>query len=425
MKKSVKSKHSLYHKYVHGFYLCTIKVTKNGIKSNRFNTNYIPECLDRMAHFNLPSVLQTFACDLYEQIQSAIKEDRNIVISPLSVHMAMTVLLNGAFGLTAKELARALKLGDTSSTIVSNEFEAVLRSLTGYFQLANKIYIPESYKFKTTFQTIAESQFDSETQVVDFKESEDAADKINAWFTYKTSERIKKIVSPDFLDETTKLVLVNAVYFKGLWEHQFDVDRTKLKPFFNSETDSVEVSMMHKSAVIPFANLVDLPAKAVVLDFENSTQSMVIVLPNERNGLATVEAALRRTNLASIVEQTESKSKVILSLPKFCVEMEIELSDTMRKMGMRSIFSSSANFSEMLEGNQRLYVTDILHKAVLDVNEKGTIAKAAVKLDLHMSMPTGVPVSFNANHPFRYFIRNTDNVVLFSGCFRNAKASKQ
>lgn len=379
-----------------------------------------------MAVFNLPATLHQFSIDLYEQIRSSTRHDRNIVMSPLSVNLAMSLALVGASGETAKEIARRLNVTDVNpSAVIAVEFEKLLTSLRGKLHLANKIYISDNYQFKTSFQKIAESQFDSETQVLNFTDSEDAGHKINEWINYKTGQRIKDIISSDFLDEYTKLIFANAIFFKGLWEHQFDVDETKPKAFFNSETESVQVNMMHKRAILPYANLIDLSAKAVVLDFENSTLSMVIVLPNDRNGLAALDTHMRKTSLASIVQRSESKAKVILSIPKFSVELEVELSDTLRKMGMTSMFSSSADFSEMVEKKQSPYATDFVHKAIIDVNEKGTVAAAATKLDL-LAMPKKLelPVTFNADHPFRYFIRNADNVVLVSGCFRYAMAMK-
>lgn len=356
---------------------------------------------------------------MYEQVRSTTKADRNIVISPLSVELALTLVFVGTSGETSKEIARCLQLKDVDS--VQNKYEKLLEELRAHLHIANKIYISDEYAFNTTFRSVAESQFESETQALNFADSEDAAHKINEWINYKTGNRIKDIISPDSLDEGTKILLANAIFFKGLWEHQFDVDETKPQPFFNSETESVPVKMMHNKAIFPFADLPDLSAKAVVLNFENCSLSMVIVLPNNRNGLPAVDALLKKTSLETIIQKTESKAKVILSLPKFSVEMEVELSGTLCKLGLTSMFSKSADFSGLLDKKQPIHVTDFVHKAILDVNEKGTVAKAPTKLDLSAMSKTLVrPVTFNADHPFRFFIRNVENVILISGCFRHA-----
>lgn len=376
-----------------------------------------------MSFLDLHPILNQFAINIYEQIRTSTEIDRNVVISPLSINVACTLALIGASGDTAKEIARRLQMpSNADQSVIANEFEKLLVSLRGRLQLANKMYMPSAYKFKPAFQTIAE-KLASETQTLDFGSSDEAAHKINEWINYKTGQRIKVIISPDLLDEGTKLVLANGMFFKGLWDHQFDADDTKRKPFFNSPTESVPVDMMYKRAIVPFADLKDLSAKVIVLDFENSTLSMVIVLPNERNGLAALDAHMRQTSLASIVCRTESKSKVIISLPKFRIEMQVELSDSLRKIGMLSMFSREAEFNGLMmvaEKKQPIYVTDIVHKAVIEVNEKGTVASAATKLDLLAMSKKMELVTFNADHPFRFFIRTADNIVLVCGCFRFA-----
>lgn len=374
-----------------------------------------------MAAFDLPASLCQFSNDLYEQVRATVEKKQNIVISPLSMHLAVALAFMGADGKTASEMKTCLKLGESDKSVIAKEFEKLLKSLKGKFHMGNKVYAMNGLHLNATFQEFAQKQFNSETQTLDFADTNGSATKINEWIKYKSHQRIQNIIVADLLDEDTRLLLANAAYFKGLWDHQFDADATKVQPFFNSETDCVNVDMMHKKSVLPYAEPKDLDAKAIVLNYENSDLSMVIVLPNQRTGLPALDAKLTKTSLASIVQQTEAKAKVIVSLPKFRVELGIEMADVLRKIGLKAMFSGSADFSGVLEETDSIYMTDIVHKAVIEVNEKGTEAAATAKLDLFtMDKRLDRPVSFNADHPFRYFIRNASNIVLFSGCFRYA-----
>lgn len=161
--------------------------------------------------------------------------------------MAIGLALMGAGGQTAEEIVKGLKFGKSDHPAIAEAFEKLIAPLqnSSMLKIANKVYVKNSYHLKESYKAIATKQFHSETDELDFGQAASSAHIINHWVENRTNNLIKDLISEDSLGEDTRLVLVNAIYFKGFWEHQFDVQATFKQPFFNTETDSVDVDMMH------------------------------------------------------------------------------------------------------------------------------------------------------------------------------------
>lgn len=376
-----------------------------------------------MATPNLLRSIQAFQLVLDTHILASIKSNQNIVVSPFAIHLALSLVLVGATGQTAKEICKALSLVNAESLATVNEYEKLLTTFANVLYIANKLYVKESFRVKPAFDTIATKQLCSQTQAVNFANAAETAKLINDWVRTQTNERIHQVVAPNDLDPSSTAVLVNAIYFKSGWRYPFDTN-TRKKPFYNSNKESVAIDMMHLEECIAMADLKDLDASAISLEYKKGGMSMVILLPKKLKGLDALNAKLKKANLPQLLGQIVNKQTVDISLPKFKVEFEINLKDVLNQMGMRSMFNrKTADLSGVLVETDRLFVDKIVHKAYIEVNQTGTEGGAANAVQVVFYSSARVskdPCVFIADHPFRFFVRNTANVVLFDGCFRHA-----
>lgn len=374
-----------------------------------------------MASLHVPRSICQFSLALMKRILASAECNQNIVVSPFSIHLALSLALRGTADQTALEICHCLGLDDADldSLRIANEYQELLEIFKNTLKIANKLYVSKLLHFKTTFNSIALEKFGSETQTVDFEESDIAAKIINEWVHTHTKQRIQHIVSPDEVGQLTAVLLVNAVYFRGSWKYPFNRG-TRKQTFYNANRNTVDIDMMHLKEEIAIADLKDLNASAISLDYNESDLSMVIILPKKHNNLESLNHKLKKANLPEVFSRIHETQQVELTLPKFRAEFEINLKEVLMQMGMQTMFSSDkANFSESIEEDHVVYAEKVFHKTFIDVNETGTDAEAATVIEM-VIVCVDDPCKFVANHPFRFFIRNTANVVLFDGCFRHA-----
>lgn len=373
----------------------------------------------KMAPLNLPSSIWQFSSKLHDRIQSLLVEpNENLIVSPLSIHLALALALMGAGGQTASEIASGLVLPQIDHAAIASKYQKLISSIDPKFHLANKLFVMKGIKVQMSFNNIATKQFLSEIQEINFAKSKSAAKIINTWVESKTNSRIKKMVSSNDFNATTKLVLVNTVYFKCLWLQEFSKGSTKKRTFYQSETESSKIDMMYQRNDFSFANIKSLDAKVILLQYADSTLAMMIILPNSRTGLASLDRKLKKTSISRIINQTKMFEDLSLHLPKFKAVFECNLQEVLESFGITSMFQEDvANFGGMLQ-NTPIFVSKIIHKGFIEVCEKGTEAGAGTEIQFEYRTSAGA--EFNANHPFRYLIYNHEHVVLFDGCFRNA-----
>ncbi|KRJ98195.1 uncharacterized protein Dyak_GE24388, isoform F [Drosophila yakuba] len=370
------------------------------------------------AHQEFARRLALFSINVYSKL-AAHKPGENIVFSPFSIQTCAAMARLGAEKETATQLDQGLGLVSSEPEQIAQSFHQVLAAYqdSQILRIANKIFVMEGYQLRQEFDQLLSKQFLSAAQNVDFAKNVQAAATINNWVEQRTNHLIKDLVSADVLDSNSRLVLVNAIHFKGTWRHQFSKHLTRPETFHLDGERTVQVPMMSLKERLRFADLPALDAKALELPYKDSDLSMLIVLPNTKTGLPALEEKLRLTTLSQIT-QALHETKVVLKLPRFKAEFQVELSEVFQQLGMSRMFSDQAEFGKMLQSPEPLKVSAIIHKAFIEVNEEGTEAAAATGMVMcYATMLTyePPPVRFHVEHPFTYYIINKDSTNLFAG----------
>lgn len=351
-----------------------------------------------------------FAVDIYQKTAEE-SPNKNIILSPLSVETCLGLVYMGAANLTAQEIAEVLKFGVNDRTEVGSKFEYIVNTYTNNpkIKIANKVYVQKGYRIQSEYKEIATKSFKSEAENIDFSESVDSAAKINQWVEEMTNYKIKDLVNEQYFSADTRVVLVNAIHFKGIWKYQFNPESTRKSDFYKTLDESIQVDMMHVKANFDYKLVHELGAMAIRLPYKDYGLSMLILLPKNIGDLPQLEEKLHNVNLLGVAKDMYS-DEISLHIPKFKIEFSIKLKDVLKKMGLNKIFSGEADFSNLLATRDALKVTDVVHKAFIEVNEEGTEAAAATGAVLFLRSEFAITI----DHPFFFAILDS-NSVLFEG----------
>jgi serpin B len=359
-----------------------------------------------------------FALDLYARL--AQEQQGNLFFSPYSVDMALAMLYAGARGQTASEMANTLRL----PALGDDRLHAALGSLVARYQadksdkgyelhVANALWAAQGSTLLADYLKTVEGDYAARLSVLDFGDATGSAKTINDWVAEKTKDKIQNLIPASALSRATRLVLTNAIYFKGQWDMPFDPKDTAQAPWHGGgPNDSAVASMMHKQAYFGFYQGDSL--SALQMPYGGGDLAMLVLLPKKQDGLGEMEKALTADLLGTITSQLRTRECVV-SLPKFKIESGFSLNADLPALGMQAAFSSGADFSG-IDGARDLFVSDVIHKAFVDVDEQGTEAAAATGVVVTaMAMPMR-PLEFNADHPFVLFIRDVRNqTIIFAG----------
>jgi serpin B len=376
-----------------------------------------------------------FAVALYGQLRN---RHGNLFFSPVSVSIALAMTYAGARGPTAAELVRTLHF-----TLPHDRLAPVMGALlcelnaahSGYqLHVANSLWAQQGYLFLPGFLSVMRNDYGAGFNEVDFETATEAArEAINRWVELETNNRIQNLIKPGLLSSDTRLALVNAIYFKSDWQTPFERRQTKEELFHVSAARATKAPMMHSAQ--GFNYLDGGTFQALEIQYKsaggrwNGELSMIVFLPKRVGGLQAMEQAMTASNTKQWMAQLRYEPEVVLTLPRFKMTQQFELSDTLAAMGMPLAFDQlAADFTGMTE-KREFYISEVIHKAYIEVNEEGTEAAAATGVII-CGAAAGrgrprPPIVFRADHPFVFLIRdNRSGSILFMGRVTDPTNSK-
>jgi len=365
-----------------------------------------------------------FAVSLYTDLASS--STGNVFMSPISVSIALAMTYLGAKGNTLAQMKAGLHFGDVSDAELHQAFSDIreaLRSVDGKYTLhtANRLFGQNCYKFLDAFLAATKQFYAAELAPVDFiQKKEEAVALVNNWVAEQTNQKIRNIVPLSAVDASTRLILVNAIYFKGDWAKKFDASKTKDEDFHVSSSEKVKVPLMHMpKAKVSYGVHQQLNCQAIEFPYAGDTLSMVILLPDHTvSSLQELESKLTADHLYNVRKEfSMHNQEVNIWLPRFKLEETLELNKALDKLGIVDLFVEGGADLSGMDGTKELYVSKVLHKAFIEVNEEGSEAAAATAVVVMTRMAViSKSFDFRADHPFLFFIRhNATNAILFVG----------
>ncbi|XP_022373456.1 leukocyte elastase inhibitor [Enhydra lutris kenyoni] len=363
-----------------------------------------------------------FAVDLFR----ALNKDNptgNIFISPFSISSALAMIFLGTRGNTAAQVSKTLHFDmveEIHSKFQSLNADINKRGASYILKLANRLYGEKTYNFLPEFLASTQKMYGAELASVDFQQaSEDSRKVINEWVKGQTEGKIPELLQAGTVDSMTKLVLVNAIYFKGSWEDEFRKEDTADTPFRLNKKDKKTVKMMYQKKKLPFGYIQDLKCRVLELPYRGKELSMIILLPDDiEDGSTGLKKLEEQLTLEKLHEWTKAENldwvEVNVHLPKFKLEESYDLNSHLAHLGIEDLFSRKADLSGM-SGTRDLFISKVAHKSFVEVNEEGTEAAAATAGIATFTMLVHEE-NFVADHPFIFFIRhNPSSHILFLG----------
>lgn len=358
------------------------------------------------------------ASDIHKKLTAG--EDGNVFFSPISIATALAMLFYGAKGDTANEMRRVL--GYEEAGLTNSQVHAAFQNLVETMSkdsatkeyllyLANAVFTQKGYPILDVYQVGLQEIYKATARNVDFQnQAEKVVQEINDWVKQKTNNQITQLL--DAVDPSTVMVLLNAVYFKGTWKTKFE--NTMEGIFFNKglETEKIKTPMMSYEEKVLYTQIDG--AQAIELPYDGEDISMVIVLPNTLDGLSKLEENLTPNTLKEIRRSTR-KTRALVTLPKFKLEYKKNLNSVLQDLGLKSVFERSADLRGISEDG-KLTVSQVVHKAVVEVNEEGSEASGATGIVIVPVSAIIDDIRFVANHPFVFaMIDRRNDLVLFQG----------
>nr|CAD7574180.1 unnamed protein product [Timema californicum] len=279
------------------------------------------------------------------------------------------------------------------------------------------VYADKSMSIKTKFTSVAQKYFNSMVVREDFQNNTSVAiGNINSWVAIVTENTITELVGPDSVTPSTKLLLVNAIYFKGSWAAPFNKFQTEPSSFYIDSNNSITVSMMHKKGKFLYYDNQQLNSQILAMDYQGKTTRLLIILPKEIDGLASLEKSFSCLNDLHL--DRLNNTYVNASIPKFEISYSKDFSSTLQKLGMLAAFTPGADFSH-ISNYSDIFISSVLQKAYLKVDEAGTEAaavSAVMMLRSSLNLTPDKMVQFNMDHPFLFLLQHiSTKTIIFHG----------
>jgi serpin B len=367
-----------------------------------------PHAVDR----RIATAHNEFAFDLLHQLNANDGDDSNLVVSPLSVSVALSMVYNGASGATQKAMAKTLGFGNRSLDEINRANASLLFNLQSTdpkieTRIANSLWAREGITFEKQFLERCRKYYNAQTTALDLSTSA-TMDAINSWVAEQTQGKIARMADSPY-DPQTRLVLLDAVYFKGKWQDKFEKSKTRDGDFHLQSGGTRRVPMMNRDGEYSYRQ--DKTFSAVALPYGAGNMSLVVLLPNRDASLTAVLEELNARSWSTLIAGMEPQQGHV-ALPRFKLEYGRSLNDVLSALGMDGAFSGSSDFGAMTK-QVSLFLSQVRHKAVIEVNEEGTEA-AAVTEGLVAGAVPAAPFQFIVDHPFFAALRdNRSGSVLF------------
>lgn len=371
---------------------------------------------------NLKDSLVRFSVKLLTSLKQDLREGQNLFASPVSVAMALSMLANGAKGATLEGIRSALEQNNMSLAEANNAikgFSHILQNLGSdvKIRIANAIFPSVESNLVQSFEETLRNEFGSEVRALDYRNNGDAAVAVlNGFCEDKTEGMITKIIEQ--LPPETLAVLINAIYFKGMWQSKFDKTLTNDNQDFTTDTGAaVKVSLMQQTGKFSYFQADGL--EVIKLPYGTGNASMLIVLPNESSSTSELVASMTADKLNSLIQSVNSErpTKGTIELPRFKTSYDVTLNGALSSLGMGLAFTDNADFSGMTE--EQAKISKVIHKAVVDVNEEGTEAAAVTAIIMERCcVQLEQPWFMKVDRPFFMAIEHA-GIPLFYGVINN------
>lgn len=356
-----------------------------------------------------------FGLKLFRSVHTANTGKPNVVVSPLSVSMALGMTLNGAEGETRTAMEKTLERSNLSAAEINDAYRSLIDLLLGLdpsvqMEIANSIWHRNTFPVEQAFKDTNRVHFDATVEGLDFG-SPNAVNRINEWVRTSTQGTIDTIVQD--IPPRVMMYIMNAIYFKGRWRQPFDPADTKQAPFHHPDGSTSQVDMMTlESPIFPHARMDEY--QAVDLAYGDSLYTMTLVVPDEGVPLDSVVSTLDREQWKTTTAQLQPARLASLSMPKFKIDYKTSLNRALQSMGMDVAFDPNrANFDGINPNQEDLHISNVKHKTFIEVDEEGTEASAATSVAVRV---TSAPPKIRVDRPFAFVLRERHSgTILFMG----------
>ncbi|CAH8600484.1 unnamed protein product [Schistosoma bovis] len=373
--------------------------------------------------------LTNFTDKFYEQIlNEAHGQWENVFLSPFNIYTALGMVLSGSGNNTKAEMTKAMQLSDClEHDQVHHEIAQLLNDCSKPSEgvniiLANRLFVAQNVRIKEQFKTNLKTYYDAPTEHVAFEtDIEGSRNRINQWVSEQTKGQIQELLSPGSLTKDTSAVVTATTYFKGLWNMCFPEDNSHTSEFYELSGSKMSVKLMYNESYFDMVSLPHLRSRAAKIPFKDPKFTLLIILPDANDGLPDLlDSMYEHGGVSSILSTSFQNTKMRLYLPKFRLRegYAIKLKDHLRKLGINDAFCPlSADFSNVSDSD-RMCISDVMHKAVFEVDEKGAVAAAAttiITVKCAAVKPYKPVPEFRVDHPFFISIVWNNCLPIFLG----------
>jgi serine protease inhibitor len=364
-----------------------------------------------------------FGFELFQNVYNYETEYENIMISPLSVSLALAMTYNGADGETKTAMENTLKVNDLTPEEINESYQYLVEALKDLdpeviLEIANAIFYREDFEVENEFINTNEYYYDAKIEALDFGAQKEAVDIINGWVDKHTNHKIESILNRITPEQV--MFLLNAIYFKGPWQKEFNEESTEELPFYLENSSTIRTETMQRLDTLPYMSYNNLFSAVKFSYGSKGSYNMFVFLPEEGRELQEIVDMLNKDNWETWMESFHETKSVDIRFPRFKYEYDITMNNVLTEMGMGIAFTGAADFTGInRKGN--LFIDFVKHKSFIEVNEEGTEAAAVTVVAVALTaMPQQQKVPFYVNRPFLYAItEKSTGAILFMGTVKN------